>query len=131
MRPTVSQYAQALVELSEGTADAKTLIGNLFGLLQRRGETEKAASILERLEYLAALKEQRVAVTAVTAHEPTVETKELLAKKATALFPGKKVELSYETDSNVIGGVRFRSEELSYDATIASELASLKKTISK
>lgn len=130
MRPTVSQYAQALVELSE-TADVKVLVGNLFGFLKRRGETEKAVSILERLEYLAALKEKRVGVTTVTAHEPTAETKRLLMKKAEMLFPGKQVELSYEIDESVIGGVRFRSEELSYDATVASELSSLKKTISK
>ena len=132
MRPTVSQYAQALEELSQTTpSEAKTLTKNLLGLLKRRGESEKAVLILDRLERMEAEKEKRVAVVAVTAHEPSADVQALLMKKATTLFPGKKIDMTYAVDKQVMSGVRFRSEELLYDATVASELSSLKKSISK
>lgn len=130
MRPTVSQYAQALEELSRGASDAKALVQNLMSFLKRRGESEKLTSILDRLEWMEADKDNRVSVTAVTAREVSPETKKLLTKQVEALFPGKKIELSYAIDKQVIGGVRFRSKELLYDATVVSELSSLKKILS-
>ncbi len=130
MRPTISQYAQALEELSQTTQDAKVLAKNLLSFLKRRGESEKGALILERLEQLERNKAKQVVVTAVTAHEVSSETKKLLTKQAEGLFPGKAIELVYQVDPSVIGGVRFHSEETLYDATVASEVSALKKAIS-
>lgn len=133
MRPTVSQYAQALEELAESEASEKAAViaKNLFGFLKRRGEGKKIGAILKRLEKIEAEKKGRVAVTVVTAHEASKDSKEKLVAKAQELFPGKQAELAYEIDAAVIGGVQFRTEEVLYDATLLSELKSLRAVLIK
>lgn len=132
MRPTVSQYAQALEELSQGSeANTQEIARNFLGFLKRRGESGWATAIVKRLEKRGSEQSGTLTVTVVTAHELSWETKSLLLEKAGAIFPGKTITLSYEIDSAVIGGARFRTDEMLYDATVASELAALKKTLSK
>ncbi|MBP7060552.1 MAG: F0F1 ATP synthase subunit delta [Candidatus Moranbacteria bacterium] len=132
MRPTVSQYAEALEELSsEHMATPKALVTNLLGYLRRRGELAKGLAILKRLEQLSAKQAKRVGVTVVTARKAEPGMKALLERKAQSLFPGQSVELSYEIDSDLIGGARFRSEEQLYDVTIAAEVAALRSALSK
>ena len=132
MRPTVSQYAEALEVLSqEGSLDVSQLTKNVVGFLKRRGESDTLEVIVESLEKRAALKENRLAVIVTAAHELTAKTKALLMKKVEGLFPEKKIDFVYEMDTAVIGGVSFRTDEVLYDATVVSELAALKKTIAQ
>lgn len=130
MRPTVSQYAEALESVSrEGAIGTVDIAKNFFGFLKRRGESGKAASIVKELEKRGAEQSGKLAVMAVTAHQPTRETAALLSAKAAALFPGKSIELEHEIDRTVIGGVRFQTDEALYDATVAAELGALKRVI--
>jgi F0F1-type ATP synthase delta subunit len=71
MRPTVSQYAAVLEELSSGadTKNISEIAKNFLGFLRRRGEADQAAAILDRLEKMEREKAGRLAVTVVTAHE--------------------------------------------------------------
>lgn len=133
MRPTASQYAEALSELSLGAAPEKVsgIVANLFGFLRRRGEEEKIGSIIKNLEMIEAEQSALVCVTAVTAFDPDEETKSLLTAKAEELFVGKKVVLEYKRDADVIGGALFRTDEALYDMTIARELSALKQVLLK
>ena len=133
MRPTISQYAEALEELSEHAAPEKvqTMIGNFWGLLHRRGEEKKMVAIVKRLEKMEAEKKGQVSVIVVTVHETEKETKQRLLLQAERLFPHKKVELQYVIDKDVIGGAVFRTEETLYDATISNELKKLKAVLLK
>lgn len=133
MRPTISQYATSLEELSLGatTEESALLVKNFFGLLKRRGEGKKLSAILSHLEKIDDLKENRVIVTVVLAHEADEATKKQLSLQAQKLFPDKKVVLQYTVDAQVIGGATFRTDELLYDATLSTKLNSLKKSFLK
>ena len=133
MRPTVSQYAQVLMELSEGkeALTGAVIAKNFFEWLKQRGEEKKLPLIVERLEKMEMEKAEELSVTVVTAHEISKETEALLLKKAQKLFPGKKILLHHEIDESIIGGAEFRTDETLYDATIRAELDSLKKSLLK
>ncbi len=132
MRPTVTQYAQALEELSRETSvDATTLVANLVRSLKRAGKTAFLPEILATLVSREATASGIVPVRVVTAFEADQATKKQLLHRAEALFPGKKVVATFETKSDVIGGVRFETATTLYDATIATELAQFQKKICK
>lgn len=132
MRPTVSQYAEVLEELSSDSgADAQEVAKNFLGFLKRRGETKKLASIVRRLEERAQEKSGELSVTAVTAHPVSAETKALLAEAAGKVFPEKKIDLLYQTDESVIGGVLLRTREALFDATLATRAKALKQALRK
>lgn len=133
MRPTVSQYARSLEELSRGTTPGgvSVIAKNFAGFLKRRGEEKKLPAILKQLEKIEAEKEGRMTVTVTLAHEADEITKKKLSSQAKKLFPKKKVELSYTVDTEMIGGALFRTDEVLYDATLANAVLSLKKSLLK
>lgn len=133
MRPTISQYARSLEELSRGAAGERVavIVKNFIQFLKRRGEEKKLPAILKQLQKMEADMDMRVAVTAILAHEADEATKKKLFLRAEKLFPEKKIELSYAIDTDVIGGVMFRTDEVLYDATLSNEIKSLKKSLLK
>lgn len=133
MRPTISQYAQSLEELTTGKTSVQVLeIAKNFTLfLKRRGEGEKMKDIVKYLEQSEQKASGHLTVTAVTAKEPTKEIQTLLSHQAEKLFPQKKITLEYIVDESVIGGALFRTSETLYDATLSTELKSLKKFLLK
>lgn len=132
MRPTVSQYAEVLEELSQAQGvETKEVVENFLGFLKRRGETKKLASIVRRLEERAQEKSGELSVTAVTAHPASSETKTLLAEVAKKVFPEKKIDFAYQTDERVIGGVLLRTREALFDATLATRAKALKQALRK
>ena len=133
MHPTVSQYAEALRELTTSASreEVSDIAKNFFGFLKRRGEENKMDAIVECLEKNEAAKENRVSVTVVTAYEADAQTKTMLVRQAAKLFSDKKIELRYEVDRDLIGGALFRTDEALYDATLASEVRALKNSLLK
>lgn len=131
MRPTVSQYAEALEILSKEGMSVQELTRNFLGFLKRRGDSDKAVSVMEHLEKRVMVQAGVLSVTVVTAHEVEAESKLLLVKQAERIFPGKTVTLKYEVDATVIGGARFRADEALYDATVLAQLNALKEVTHK
>lgn len=131
MYPTVSQYAEVLEELSKSaTAEQVTDITDRFlGFLRHRGEQKKIGAIMKYAEKAVAQKEGRVSVAVVTAYEVTEDDKQKLSRAANRLFPEKKVELKYAVDRAVIGGALFSTDEMLYDATLATRLRALKNVL--
>ena len=90
MRPTISQYAQALSELFQSEGATATEITERFtSFLKRRGESAKLPLIVKRLEDMESLRAGRITVTVVTAYTPDSQSRSVLAHKAAELFPGK------------------------------------------
>lgn len=130
MRPTISQYAQALEELSlQAPSQAQTFGKNLVRFLKRRGESGKIPNILLYLEQLELHRKKEVVVSVSSAHALTKEMEAQVLKKTAELFPGKTTVLTHIVDPSVIGGICLRSKELLYDATLAEEVLTLKKAI--
>lgn len=129
MRPTVSQYAEALEVLSKEGMNVQDLARNFLGFLKRRGESDKATAVTEQLGKRSLSQSGILPVTVVTAHELDEATKQVLRTQAGQIFPDRTVELRYTVDTSVIGGVCFSTPETLYDATVATELGALKKVI--
>lgn len=132
MFPTISQYAIALEELAgaQPAAEREALVKNFIRFLKQRREKRKLPLILKRMEELADEKAGKKKVTAVTAHEVSGALAKHLAQKAEELFPGKIIDLHFETDPSVIGGVAFKTTEEMRDSTLATALKNFKKEIS-
>lgn len=132
MRPTASQYAAALEELSQASgADTKEVTKNFLGFLKQRREMKKLASIVHHLERRAKEKSGELLVTAVTAHPASSEAKTFLRSLAEQVFPKQKIVLDYETDPNVIGGALLKTDEALYDTSVASRAKALKQVLRK
>ena len=132
MRPTASQYVQALEELSqENILPATTLAQNFADFLRRRGESKKLGAILKQLGRREALRKGSLAVTVITAHPLSPEMKQSLVKKAENIFPKKKIIFSYKMQKDNIGGVCFQTDEVLYDATVKTRLFALERVIQR
>lgn len=133
MRPTVSQYAQTLEELSLGkTGEEIVLLSrNFLAFLKRRGEEKKLTAIVHHLEKLHREKAGEVMVTVTLAHTADTMTEENIMLEVQKLFPEKKITLVYQIDKEAIGGVHFHTDELLYSATVADALTSLKQSFLK
>jgi F0F1-type ATP synthase delta subunit len=133
MRPTISQYGEALEELTAqaSASEVDALTRQFFAFLKHRGEEKKMAAIVEHLEKSEAEKSNRLAVVVTTAHAPMTETKAALSRQAAQLFPHKTIELSYEVNPALIGGALFRTDEVLYDATLDNEVRALKNSLLK
>lgn len=133
MRPTITQYAQALTELGAGlepgTVAAEDLSRSFVAYLERVGERENLEAVLRSLERIESGRDGVISVEATLAHPADGATRQALEAKAAGLFPDQRVELSYRIDPELIGGARFRSEEILYDASLSGELGELKKAL--
>lgn len=127
-----NQYKEALQKLLNNVSSKKTNVNqNPPGFSKIKSEEKKISAIVKHLEKIEAEKEGKILVMVVTANEVTKEIKDKLAAQAAKLFPDKKIELRYEIDHDVIGGVLFRTDETLYDATIAGKLQILKNSFLK
>lgn len=131
MRPTISQYAEALEALTRDvTAERAVDVARCFWrFLERRGEQEKADAIVRYLEKSEAQRDGRVVVSVVTAFEATEERKQKIAGVTKRLFPEKKIECRYAVDGTLIGGVLLCTDEMLYDATLTAQIKALKKNL--
>jgi F0F1-type ATP synthase delta subunit len=129
MRPTLSQYALALEALSKEGVSPSVVAQNFLGLLARRGESKKLASITTLLEERDKKHRGVLAVTMVTASEVTPETSAMLKEKAEQVFPGQIIEFHRVVDRSVVGGVSFQTSEALYDATFAASLKELRRSV--
>jgi len=126
------QYGEVLQKLVESASSRETNVNqNPPGFSKIRSDGKKIGAIVKHLEKIEAEKEGRLSITVVTAHKLAQGIKDKLAAEAGGLFPDKKIELHYEVDSGVIGGILFRTEEALYDETIAGKLQALKKSFLK
>ncbi len=131
MRLTVTQYAQALEELgNDSSSDVASITQNFFGLLKRRGELGIAPLVVAQMERNAQKREETLRVKAVTAHQVSPDTRGTIERLAETVFPKRTLQFEYKIDERVIGGVRLETDEVLYDATLVSKLASLKKVLS-
>lgn len=128
-----NQYTEALQKLLANVSQARAVSVNQnpAGFSKIRSEEKKLGAVVKHLEKIEAEKEGRVSVTVVTANEVAQEIKDKLAKQAAKLFSDKKIELLYEVDRSVIGGILFRTDEALYDETISGKLQALKNSFLK
>lgn len=131
MRLSIRQYAQALLDLEKDqeAGEAAERSKRFLSWLSRRGETKKLGKIVREAERLMRERSGTAVVRITTAHPADEALRTLLRKQAESVFAGKAVETSFATDARLIGGVKMRSEEVLYDATLATRLERLRSSL--
>lgn len=131
MRLSIRQYAQALLDLEreQGAKEAVRSSERFFAWLSRRGEAKKLGKIVREAERLIRERSGTAVVRITTVHSADEALRTLLRKQAKSVFVGKAVETSFATDARLIGGVKMRSEEVLYDATLATRLERLRNSL--
>lgn len=133
MRLSIPQYAQALLELEKGLGEdvAKAAGLKFFSWLNRRGEGKKIGKIVKEAERILKAQSGVTDVVITTAHETSEATKELLRAQAGGVFAGQSVDVRFATDANLIGGVKMRSDEILYDATLSTSVRKLRAALTR
>ncbi|MGK2848626.1 MAG: F0F1 ATP synthase subunit delta [Minisyncoccota bacterium] len=131
MRPTVSQYVQALTELTDDVSVDRVseIAEHFWGLLRQTGTLRDIPAIIKGLEQREADRKNQLAVTILTAHPARPETRHTLTTKANQLFPGQVLMVRFDVDARLIGGALFRTNEVVYDMTLVRETQQLKTSL--
>ena len=130
MRLSIPQYAQALLEL-EKEGDAVGTASRFFAWLSCRGEGKKMKKIIGEADRIFRLRSGITDIVITTAHDADTAMKESLLREARAVFAGKRIEARFVTDADVIGGAKFRSDSLLFDATLSTAVRKLKTVLSR
>lgn len=128
MHLSIPQYAQALLEL-EKEGNATKTASQFSAWLSRRGEGKKLKKIVMEAERMLREQSGVVDVTITTVQEVDEMTKQALISQAGQVFMGQSVDARFVTDTSVIGGVKLRSDELLYDATLSNAVRKLRTAL--
>lgn len=153
---SVDQWSQALVRLSQGLEDAgvreavaapqitneqlvelfvglagddSTTVRNFLRLLAEYRRLPLLPQIAAQFAELRAAAEQRIEATVVAAM-PVDEAQGNALQAALEKKLNRKVELSFEQDPELIGGVLIRSGDLVIDGSVRGDLTSLATQLS-
>jgi F-type H+-transporting ATPase subunit delta len=122
------QQKERLVEsLLEKTRPSRTT-ANFIRVMLRNGRLQDVATIRERFE--SELEERRGIVSAdiISARELPADERANLKAQLEQLT-GKTVDLNFQIDENLIGGVVTRIGSTVYDGSVRTKLANLKEQI--
>lgn len=131
MRISIRQYANALLDLEQGLNPEQAAgAAERFALwLKRRGESKKLPVIVGEAERLLKERAGLVDVEIRSAHPVGAKTEEQLISQAEGIFPGKKIAVKFSTDADLIGGARFQSEEVLYDASLSAAVKRMRASL--
>lgn len=131
MRVSIRQYAGALLDLGQGLApeQAAGAAERFASWLKRRGETEKLPAIVAEAERLIKERAGQVDVEIRSAHTAGAEKEQALYRQAEEIFPGKKIAVKFATDEALLGGARFQSEEVLYDASLSAAVKRMRSSL--
>jgi F-type H+-transporting ATPase subunit delta len=118
---------KVLESLLEKTRPTKTT-ANFLRVLLRNSRLTQLREINEK--FAAVLEERSGVVSAgVTSARPLSETERAELKANLEKLTGKRVNLNFETDGNIIGGVVTRIGSTVYDGSIKTQLENLKQQL--
>ncbi|MBP6889139.1 MAG: F0F1 ATP synthase subunit delta [Candidatus Moranbacteria bacterium] len=131
MRLSIRQYAQALLDLEREQAAGEAAKGSarFCAWLSRRGETKKLGGIIREAERLIREQSGVTLIHITTAYQTDEALRMTLKKQAAAVFAGKTIEAFFGVDARLIGGVKMQSEEIFYDATLATRFNQFGKNL--
>ncbi len=129
MKVTASQYAQALEALAS-EEDVRTVAARFVRFLNRRGERAKLPSIVRSLEALEQVKAGNLPVVITAARALSEDAEKALRAKAKDLYPdAKKLEISFVTDSRLLGGYISEAGSERFDASLRTAKEALARTL--
>jgi len=126
--PKVSKQALegAMLDICEGQIDEEGL--NLIKLLIKNDRLQLASEIAEQFEIRKAEKCGLLDVTVTSAYPMSDNDKDVLQKSLSESF-GKKVKISVEEDSSLIGGIVIRAGDKVIDGSLSGQIQQLAKQL--
>jgi len=126
--PKVSKQALegAMLDICEGQIDDEGL--NLIKLLIKNDRLQLAGEIAAQYEIRKAEKCGLLDVTVTSAYPMSDNEKETLQKSLSESF-GKKVKISVEEDSSLIGGIVIRAGDKVIDGSLSGQIQQLAKQL--
>jgi len=133
MKPTASQYAYALLELSQASAASEqgSVAQRFLAFLTRQREVKKLPAILRNLQRLTDEAEGVKRVRMTTSEELDKKSLEVLTKKIQQMLKSEQVILSQQVDPQVLGGVALQTDTELFDGTVRKRLNELRKVLSE
>lgn len=131
MKPTVSQYAHTLRELSReaSPSECQSIAKNFLKLLRQKKETKKWPLILKKVEALEAWASGTVPMRVTTARSLGERERGEIEALAKSLFETQEVMIEYWVDESVQGGAVFRTDEQMIDASVRGKLKRLHQAL--
>ncbi len=128
MKFTVKQYAQGLLGAIESTAPKQhdLVIDNFIKVLKKNGDLEAYEKIITEFENLTTLAENTSQVEITTAGGASVSPSLL---KELNTFAKDKVTITKHEDDSIIGGVVIKVDDTLIDASLKTQLDSLKSDL--
>jgi len=108
------------------TAEGK----NLLTAMADNKRLSALTDVAEVFETLKAEAEKRVRATVVSARETTVEQKKILSAALNAKFDAE-VEITYEEDASLVGGIKIKVGDWAVDGSALSQLNKLGAAIAQ
>lgn len=123
-KTTNKQYATALYDALVGVAenDQSVVIKNFVEIMAKSHKLKQANNIIAEYVKYAKAKEGIMDIEITTAQKADKK----VIDEIKAIF-GKKTESIEKIDKTILGGVKIRTEELIFDATIKTQIGKLKQ----
>jgi F-type H+-transporting ATPase subunit delta len=103
---------------------------NLLSLMAENKRLAALSQVSETFEVLRDAEEKRIRATVITAQEATDEQKTKLSAALNAKFDAE-VEISYEVDPELIGGIKIKVGDWAVDGSAVSQLNKLGAAIAQ
>lgn len=103
---------------------------NLLVTMARNKRLAALSDVAEVFETLRAKDEKRVRATVISAREVTDEQKKILSAALNAKFDAE-VEITYEEDSSLIGGIKIKVDDWAIDGSAMTQLKKLGAAIAQ
>jgi F-type H+-transporting ATPase subunit delta len=133
MKPTVSQYARALLTLSQeaSASEQKEVVKNFVELLKRRREIKKIPAVLRRLEQFLEEASGAKRVQAISARPLNEKEVEEIVAQAQEIFGVKKIILEERVKPEIQGGILLKTDNEMVDVSMKSRVTGLRKLLTK
>ncbi len=131
MRLLPTKIAAAVLALEAEGVGAGDLTKNLVAFLRRKRSLRLLVPTKRSLERLIDEQEGKRRVTAIVPQQLEKTIQDMIRGKAQSLFggAGKEVELTFQEDPQLIGGIRILTEDTQYDFSLSRSLKELKRQL--
>lgn len=130
MRIVPTQIAQAVLELEKtGQYTPEVLARGVRALLTRKHLLRYSSKVMAALTALEARARGECVVTATSAHVLDPASAKLVRQVASQFFEseGNRVEVHFEQDPQLLGGVRLATSDKQYDFSLARTLQEFRR----
>lgn len=129
MKVSPAQIAKTFASTATGT-DVATQAGELINYLQRTGRMGDASTIVELVQEELDRASGTIRATVTTAQAASAETRALLDSEVAREFPGKRCNVSYVVNPDLVGGYQVEADGQLIDASVRQSLRSFSPTFS-